>query len=200
MPGSFEFFFDYGSPYSYLAATQVEEVARRTGAELVWRPFLLGGVFKSTGNTPPAANLYKAKYLIKDLQNWCEHYGLPPFRLPDAFPLNSLKADRLGVVMVRKGLIAPFTHAVYRRAWQEGRDIGDPEVLRGTLRGLGEDPEPLLAEIEQSEVKDELRRNTEEAVARGAFGAPTFFVNKVDMYVGNDRLMFVEKALLAPRR
>ncbi|MFL5322467.1 MAG: 2-hydroxychromene-2-carboxylate isomerase [Myxococcaceae bacterium] len=195
MPGKFEFFFDFSSPYSYLASTQVEAVAKRAGATLIWRPFLLGGVFKTTGNIPPVHNAYKARYLLKDLQNWCEHYGLPPLKFPEEFPINSLKAIRLAIAVDRAGHLAPFVHAVYRRVFEEGRDISDVEILRGTLRGLALDPEPLLAQVELPEIKDALRRNTDEAVGRGSFGAPTFFVNDEDMYIGNDRLMFVEKAL-----
>lgn len=190
-----EFFFDYASPYSYLASTQVEAVAQRTGAELVWRPFLLGGVFKSTGNVPPAQNLYKAKYLLKDLQDWCALYGLPPLKIPDDFPANSLRADRLAVVLDPLGKLPVYTHAVFRKGFVEGCSISDPDVLRGVLRGLSLDADALMAQTEAQATKDVLKKNTEEAVERGAFGAPTFFVNKDDMYVGNDRLTFVEQAL-----
>lgn len=195
MAPRFEFFFDYASPYSYLASTQVEAIAKRTGAELHWRPFLLGGVFRSTGNVPPAQNMFKAKYLLKDLQDWCGHYGLPTLKIPEDFPANSLKADRLGVVVATVGKLPGFSHAVYRKAFVEGRSISDVEILKGLLRGLALDADALLAETDSQTVKDQLKRNTEEAVERGAFGAPTFFVNGEDMYVGNDRLSFVERAL-----
>lgn len=195
MASTFEFFFDYASPYSYLASTQVEAVAKRAGAKLIWRPFLLGAVFKTTENIPPATNMYKARYLLKDLQDWCEHYGLPALKLPDNFPANSLKADRLGLVVDQHGKLPEYTHAVYRKAFVEGRDVGDVEILRGILRGLALDADALIAQTDAQPIKDKLKQNTEEAVQRGAFGAPTFFVNGEDMYVGNDRLAFVEKAL-----
>lgn len=194
MAGTLEFFFDYASPYSYLASTQVEQIAARTGATLVWRPFLLGAVFKATENVGPAHNLVKAKYLLKDLNDWCSHYGLPSIRIPDAFPANSLKADRLGIVVQGLGKLPAYTHAVYRKAFVEGRDVGDVDILRGILRGLALD-EAIIAEADSLATKDKLKKNTDEAVERGAFGAPTFFVNGEDMYVGNDRLLFVEKAL-----
>ncbi|MDY7224851.1 2-hydroxychromene-2-carboxylate isomerase [Hyalangium rubrum] len=194
MAKTLEFFFDYASPYSYLASQQVEAVAQRTGAELRWRPFLLGAVFKATGNVPPVTNAHKAAYLGKDLQDWARHLGLPEFRLPESFPINSLKANRLGLVATEQGRIAPFTHAAYRVAFVEGRDLNDPKVLAEVANAAGLVAETAMARAESQEIKDALRRNTDEAVARGSFGAPTFFVGE-DMYFGNDRLMFVERAL-----
>ncbi len=196
MARTLEFFFDYASPYSYLAAQQVEAVAERTGAELRWRPFLLGAVFKSTGNVPPISSASKASYMLEDLSRWARHLGLPAFRLPESFPINSLKANRLGLVAAEHGRIAPFSHAAFRAAFAEGKDLSDPKVLEALARQVDLNPEQALAQIENQEIKDALRRNTEEAVERGAFGAPMFFVGK-DMYFGNDRLQFVEQALRA---
>ncbi len=189
-----EFFFDYGSPYSYLASTQVEALAQRTGAQLRWRPFLLGGVFKATGGEPPVSNMYKARYLYKDLQDWARVYGLPQVVLPDGFPVNSLSADRLGFVAEEVGLLPAWSHVVFRAAFVEGRDISRPEVLRELAASAGLDPQAAFARMLSPEVKDRLRLNTEEAVRRGAFGAPTFFVGE-QMFFGNDRLGFVEAAL-----
>jgi 2-hydroxychromene-2-carboxylate isomerase len=194
MPRTLEFFFDYGSPYSYLASTQVEGVCARTHATLTWRPVLLGAIFKATGNVPPASNMHKAQYLLKDLKDWAHHYGLPEFVLPDNFPNNSLKADRVGIVVQALGPIAAFTHAVYRAGFQRGQDLGVPGVLEGALREAGMDAAAALGRAESDEIKAQLRANTEEALSRGAFGVPTFFVGD-DMYVGNDRLAFVEAAL-----
>jgi 2-hydroxychromene-2-carboxylate isomerase len=189
-----EFFFDYGSPYSYLASTQVEDIARRTNSQLAWRVFLLGGVFKATENVSPINNLCKARYLFKDLQDWTKHYGLPLFAMPGDFPVNSLQADRLGLVAAEKGRISSFSHKLYRAAFAEGKSISDVSVLRGVLIDCEIDPEQALERASSAEIKAALRKNTDEAVERGAFGAPTFFVGD-DMYVGNDRLPFVEKAL-----
>lgn len=194
MAKTLEFFFDYASPYSYLACHQVEAVAQRTGAELRWRPFLLGAVFKATGNSPPIQVPQKGVYLGKDLLDWTRHLGLPELRFPDTFPINSLKANRLGLVAAEHGRIVAFSRAAYRAAFVEGRDLNDPKVLAELGREVGLEPEVALARMEHQEIKDALRRNTEEAVERGAFGAPTFFVGQ-DMYFGNDRLMFVERAL-----
>lgn len=194
MTKTLEFFFDYSSTYSYLASAQVEAVAQRTGAELRWRPFLLGAVYKATGNVPPISNANKAAWVIRDIQEWAGYLGLPPFRLPETFPIHSLKACRLGLVAAEHGRIAPFTHAAFRAAFVDGKDLADPQVLAELARGVELTPEQALAKAETQEIKDALRRNTDEAVERGAFGAPTFFVGG-ELYFGNDRLMFVERAL-----
>ncbi|HYH99291.1 2-hydroxychromene-2-carboxylate isomerase [Hyalangium sp.] len=194
MAKTLEFFFDYASPYSYLASEQLAAVVKRTGAELRWRPFLLGAVFKATGNVPPITNPSKGMYLAKDLEDWTHYLGLPSFRLPDTFPVDSLKANRLGLVAAEHGSIAPFSHAAFRASFVEGKDVSDPQVLAELARSVGMEPEKALARIDNQEIKDALRRNTDEAVAQGAFGAPTFFVGE-RMFFGNDRLMFVERAL-----
>lgn len=194
MAKTLEFFFDYASPYSYLACAQVEAVAQRTGAELRWRPFLLGAVFKATGNVPPISTANKAVWLLKDVQEWTRYLGLPPFRMPENFPINSLKANRLGLVAAEQGRIVPFSHAAFRAAFADGKDLADPQVLAELARGAELNPEQALAKAETQEIKDALRRNTEEALERGAFGAPTFFVGD-ELFFGNDRLMFVERAL-----
>jgi 2-hydroxychromene-2-carboxylate isomerase len=194
MAKTLEFFFDYASPYSYFACEQVEAVAQRTGAELRWRPFLLGAVFKATGNVPPVSTANKAAWLLRDVQDWASYLGLPPFRMPESFPINSLKANRLGLVAAEHGRIAPFSHAAFRAAFAEGRDLADPQVLAELARAAEVDPAQALAKAETQEIKDALRRNTDEALARGAFGAPTFLVGD-ELFFGNDRLMFVERAL-----
>ncbi len=194
MAKTLEFFFDYASTYSYLACNQVEAVAQRTGAELRWRPFLLGAVFKATGNHTPLQIPQKGVYIAKDIQDWLRYLKLPALVLPESFPANSLKANRMALVAAEHGKVAAFSHAAYRAAFAEGRDLNDPKVLAELARQVGLDPDKALAHLENQEIKDALRRNTEEAVARGAFGAPTFFVGD-NMFFGNDRLMFVEQAL-----
>jgi 2-hydroxychromene-2-carboxylate isomerase len=194
MAKTLEFFFDYASTYSYLASEQVEALVQRTGAELRWRPFLLGAVYKATGNVPPISVASKVMYLSKDLTDWTQYLGLPPFRMPDTFPFNALKANRLGLVAAEQGRIAAFSHAAFRASFVHGKDVNDPAVLTELIREAGMDPDTALARTENQEIKDALRRNTDEAVARGAFGAPTFYVGE-QMFFGNDRLMFVERAL-----
>ena len=189
-----EFFFDYSSPYSYLASTRVEAVVRRAGADLRWRPLLLGALFKESGNPSPASNIVKARYMLKDLLDWTRHYDLPDFMLPEGFPSSSLKAARLGLVADERGRLPAFTHALYREVFVEGKDVSDVGVLTGVLLKIGLGAEESFERSGSPEIKDLLRRNTDEALARGAFGTPSFFIGD-DMYFGNDRLPFVEAAL-----
>ena len=188
-----EFFYDFVSPYSYLAATQIEALCKRAAAQLAWRPFLLGAVMKATGNSPPASVAGKARWILGDLSRWARSYGVP-YAFPALFPANSLRALRLAFVADAEGRIAAYSHAVFRAYWVEGRDIGTDEVLRSVLTEVGLDATQALHEIEQPAIKEALRRSTDEAVLRGAFGAPAIFVGD-DLFWGNDRLPFVEAAL-----
>jgi 2-hydroxychromene-2-carboxylate isomerase len=190
-----EFFYDFISPYSYLASERVEEVARRSGAPLRFRPFLLGGVFKATGNRAPIETAAKARHMWVDLERWSRRLEVP-LRRPQTFPVSSLLALRTAHEAERQGALVAFTHAVFRAFWGEGRDIAAPEVLADLGRSLGLDGPALVAAA--PEHKAALAASTDEAVARGSFGAPTFFVGD-DLFVGNDRLDFVEEALARAR-
>ncbi len=191
----FDFFFDYGSPYSYLADSRLPALAERTGAELRYRPMLLGGVFKATGNSSPVANPCEPKrvYGALELERWIAHLGVP-FRFNPHFPINTLLLMRTAVAAQRAGVFQPFHRAVYPSFWAEGENLGEPEVVIRVVEKAGLDARALLEAAGDAEVKAELRANTEEAIARGAFGAPTFFVED-QMFFGNDRLDFVERAL-----
>lgn len=195
MARELEFFFDYGSPFSYLADTQLTGVAERTGARVIYRPMLLGGVFKETGNSSPIAIEAKRKYLMIDLERWARHYGLPALHNPH-FPINTIRLMRGAVAAERLGVFAPYHRAVYDAFWREGLNLGDAAVAREVLEWAGLDAARIAAASEEHAVKEVLRASTEAAVARGAFGAPTFFVGD-QMFWGNDRLMFVEQALNA---
>jgi len=195
MARELEFFFDYGSPFSYLADTQLKGLTERTGARVRYRPMLLGGVFKETGNSSPITIKAKGKYMAADLERWATHYGVPvPHN--SHFPINTIRLMRGAVAAERAGVFAVYHRAVYDAFWREGLNLGDVAVVRGVLQGAGLDSERLAAASEEHAVKDALRVATEEAVARGAFGAPTFFVGD-QMFWGNDRLLFVEQALNA---
>ena len=186
-----EFFFDLSSPYSYLAATQVQPLADKTGAELIWRPMVLGAVFKATGNEMPARIPGKARWMGNDLQRWAEHYGVP-FRFSSHFPANTIKAMRL--VLVDDAKAGAVAMAGFRAMWADDRDLTDDGVLRSVAEMGGLDPAAAMQAIETPAIKDKLRANTDEAVARGAFGAPTMLVGD-ELFWGNDRLHFVEAAL-----
>jgi 2-hydroxychromene-2-carboxylate isomerase len=190
-----EFFYDFGSPYSYLASTRVEDVARRTGASLRYRPFLLGGVFKATGNRAPLETVAKGRHMWVDLERWSRRLEVP-LRRPQTFPIASLLALRTAFEAERRGALGPFTHAVFRAFWGEGRDIAAREVLADIGHSLGLDGPALVAAA--PEHKAALAASTDEAVARGAYGAPAFLVGS-DLFMGNDRLDFVEEALARAR-
>ena len=190
-----EVFWDAASPYTFLAVTQIPSLAERTGAEVVYRPFLLGGVFKATGNQMPGAVAAKGAYMMNDLERWAQHYGVAmkkPGEVP--FPINTVAPMRVAVAAGRHGKAAEIATAMTKIYWADGRNISEPEVLADVAASIGLDAAAIATEIQDQTVKDELRANTEEAVARGAFGAPTMFVND-QMFWGNDRLDHVEAAL-----
>jgi len=193
-PSTLEFFFDYGSPFSYLADTQVTGIAERTGAALVYRPMLLGAVLKATGNVSPAAVLAKGRYMLRDLERWAKRYGVPFRSNPFPFVSNTLRIMRGAVASQRLGVFESYHRAVFAAAWGDPLDLGDEQAFRNLLEGAELDSERLLATIGDQKTKDELRRHTDTAVERGVFGAPTFFVAD-EMFWGNDRLDFVESAL-----
>jgi 2-hydroxychromene-2-carboxylate isomerase len=190
-----EFFYDFMSPYSYLASTRVEAEARRAGGEVRFRPFLLGGVFKATGNHPPQETPAKLRHMWVDLQRWARRLSVP-LALPPGFPVASLLALRAALEAERLGKLVPYTHAVFRAYWAEGKDVANPEVLAAVASSAGVDGAAAVAAARG--YKEALARQTQEAVERGAFGAPTFFVpapGGEEMFVGNDRLDFACEAL-----
>jgi len=190
-----EFFFDYGSPYSYLADVQLAAFVERTGAELVYRPMLLGGVFKATGNSSPAFEPCEPKrsYGGREMARWIAHLGVP-FVFNPHFPINTILLMRAAVAAQHAGVFESFHRAIYPAFWADGENLGDAEVIARVLGAAGVDAKPLLEATAAPEVKGELRATTEEAVGRGVFGAPSFFVGD-ELFFGQDRLMFVEAAL-----
>jgi 2-hydroxychromene-2-carboxylate isomerase len=195
MPRSVEFFFDFGSPTSYLAYTQLPGLVERTGAEVIYRPMLLGGVFKATGNQSPVTVHAKGKWMFADMDRYAKRYGVP-FVLNPHFPVNTLNLMRGAIAADAQGVFKRYADAVYHAMWVEAKNMGDPAVVAEVLRAAGLDAERLLAATADADVKARLIANTEEAVARGAFGAPTFFIGD-EMYFGQDRLGFVEDRLRA---
>jgi len=187
-----EFFFDVGSPYSYLASTQIDALGDRVGRPVRWRPFLLGGVFKATGNDMPARGAAKAQWMLSDLALWAEHYGVP-FRMSSRFPLNTLRTQRALAAAGREddARVAPLARAFFHAMWAEDRDVSSDEEIARIASECGLDGEAVVAACAEQEVKDVLRGWTEEAVSRGAFGAPTMFVDDT-MYWGNDRLSLMQ--------
>ena len=188
-----EYFFDYVSPFAYLADTQLPGLAQRTGAEIVHRPFFLGGVMQATKNSPPITVPSKGRYMFVEIQRWAKRYGVPANPNPH-FPVNTLTAMRVAVAALGDPRFGDLHRALFRAVWVDGKNLADEAVLEATVAAAGLDAAALLARAKEQAAKDALRRNTEEAVERGAFGAPTFFVGD-EMFWGNDRLDFVEEAL-----
>jgi 2-hydroxychromene-2-carboxylate isomerase len=191
---SVSFFHDPASPYTYLAATQIEAIAERCGARVEYKPMLIGKVFEATGNRMPAAVKAKAKYMMGDLNLWAKHYGVP-ISFPRIFPINTILAQRVACAVPSEHAAA-WTLAIMTAYWAKGADISQPEVVQGIADSLGLNGKALLERALTQEIKDQLRSNTDEAIARGAFGAPTFFVGDT-MFWGNDRLVLIEECLMS---
>jgi len=193
MARTLEFYYDYGSPYSYLADTQVETIAKRAGASLVRKPMLLGGVFKATGNASPMTVELKSKWSAFDMPMWARHYGVPFNRNP-FFPVNTLALMRGAVAAEIDGLFEQYHPAMYKAMWVDGRNLNDINEVAAVLTEAGLDARKFSQRIQDQDVKDRLKATTDSAVERGVFGAPTMFVEDM-MFFGNDRLPFVEMAL-----
>ena len=184
-----EFFFDVGSPYSYLAFHALPAIAERNGVAIQYRPFLLGAVFKATGNSPPAMVPARGQWMFADLLRWSAKYELP-FALPDTFPINTLLPMR-ALSAVGQAEVRDAARVLFHAYWGEGKDISNPSLLNELLG------RQVVAEASTDAVKLRLREVTDDAIKRGAFGAPTFFVRD-QLVFGNDRLNFVEELLQHP--
>src|SRR5262245_42569561 len=164
-----EFFFDFGSPTSYLAYTQLPKICAETGSALVYRPILLGGIFQATGNASPIEVPAKGRYMLTDMQRFADRYGVP-LKMNPSFPINTLLLMRGAVAMQLRQpeRFEAYVETVFRAMWVEARRLGDPAVLAETLAASGFDPQELLALTGEQDIKDALKAGTEEAVKRGA--------------------------------
>ena len=195
MAATVEFWFDVGSPAAYLAWHRLPRIAQRTGATIAYRPMLLGGVFQATGNQSPVNIPAKGEWLHRDLERFAQREGIPYRRNPK-FPINTLMLMRaaVGLQMQDEEQMRRFVDAVYRAIFAQAQDMGDAQVAARVFESAGFEPEALAALASRPEVKERLKAVTAEAVSRGVFGAPTFFVNG-QMHWGQDRLDWVEQAL-----
>lgn len=199
MGGRVEFLYDLVSPFSYLAYGRLGEVCGRQNAELVLHPVLLGALHDAAGIQAPVSIPSKGRYMNHDIKRWAEHYGLP-MKFPEPFPFRTLKTMRAALFCGRRGELEPFTREAFKLYWEEngaprGREEPDEDgPISEVARRIGADPEEVLAGAAEPEVKEELKDATSDALDRGAFGAPTFFVGD-EMFWGNDRLEFVEQEL-----
>lgn len=183
-----EFWFEFASTYTYPAAMQVEDACAKAGVELVWKSFLLGPVFGAQGMTDSPFNIYPVKgaYMWRDVERICADAGLG-WQKPSSFPRGSLLAARIAARFADADWAGTFIRAVYAANFAEDRDIADDAEITQILSEIGQDAEAVLAETLTADGKTILRANTEEALARGIFGAPTMFVGD-ELFWGNDRL------------
>lgn len=188
-----EFFYDIGSPYSYLCATQIDGVGAKHGREVRWRPMLLGAVFKATGNDMPARVPAKAKWMLSDLTLWAKSYRVP-FTFPPIFPANTVRAMRACTFAAERGKVREMSLALFEGYWARGLDPSSEEGLQKASAAAGLDAAEVLAAIETQPMKDALRKNTDEAIARGVFGAPAMLVGS-HLFWGNDRLPLLDRML-----
>ena len=195
MSKTVEYYFDFGSPAAYLASTQLPALASDTGATVLWRPMLLGGVFVATGNASPASVPAKGKYIFRDFARFAGRYGVPLNTNP-FFPINTLTLMRIavGLQMRQDPRFMAYCNTMFGAIWVEAHNMNDPATVASVLQAAGFDAAALLALASEPAIKDKLKAQTEEAVARGVFGAPTFFVAD-QMFWGQDRLDFVREAL-----
>jgi 2-hydroxychromene-2-carboxylate isomerase len=193
-----EFFYDYSSPWTYFASTRIEEFCAKNKAELVWKPFLVGGVFNKVNPSvyqrrehpiPP-----KDAYYRKDMGDWARHLGLTIVR-PTVFPVNSVKALRGAFVAIEDGTISAYSKAVFEAYWRDDRDISQEDVLRGIVQTIGMDTDAFFTGIADDRIKRKLFETTDALIGRGGFGTPTFFIDGDDMYFGNDRFELMQSAL-----
>jgi 2-hydroxychromene-2-carboxylate isomerase len=194
-----EFFFDCSSPWTYLAFHNIQPIAQKYNVPIIWRPVLVGGIFNAVNpsvynsrNTPVPA---KQRYSAKDLQDWARSAGLKIKMPPTVFPVNAVKSMRGCIVADREGKLLPFATACFEAYWGDDADISKDDVLTKICQSVRMDPEKFFAGISEQAVKDQLKANTDEVIARGGYGSPTMFVDKTDMYFGNDRLPLLREAV-----
>lgn len=195
MTKAVEFFFDVGSPASYLAWTQLPTLCEQAGARLVYRPMLLGGIFQATGNSSPASVPAKGRYVTTDLARHARRYGVALAHNPH-FPILTLSLMRaaVGVQLRQPERLDDYLSAVFQAIWVDSLNLNDVGLVAQTLASRGFAPELVEQWASDPEVKAALKANTDEALQRGVFGAPTMFVG-TEMYFGQDRLDFVREAL-----
>ncbi|MDH1264087.1 2-hydroxychromene-2-carboxylate isomerase [Pseudomonas sp. GD03944] len=193
MSKTVEFFFDFGSPTSYLAWTQLPRIAADAGAEIAWRPMLLGGVFKATGNQSPISVPAKGRYMLQDLARFATRYGVPMAFNPH-FPINTLTLMRGATGYLDTPHFVTYVQAIFEALWVQQKNLGNLEVVAEVLEKAGLDATAFERLVSDEAVKERLKQTTEEAIRRGVFGAPTFFVGN-ELHFGQDRLDFVAEAL-----
>jgi 2-hydroxychromene-2-carboxylate isomerase len=201
-PLKVEFHFDFGSPNAYLAEIALPAIEQRTGVKFEYVPVLLGGVYKATGNLSPAESLRgiknKPEYNAIETQRFLRRHNIAKFKINPFFPVNTLALMRGAVAAQFEGVFEPYFRAAYNHMWVEPKKMDDPAVFREAFLASGLDIDRIVARSQQDDVKKKLIENTNNAVARGTFGSPTFFVGD-EIYFGKDSLRDVEEEIIAQR-
>jgi 2-hydroxychromene-2-carboxylate isomerase len=198
-----EFFFDCSSPWTYLAFERIQPIAAQTGAQIAWKPILVGGVFNTVNDSVYAQraspNPVKARYYAKDLKEWAKHVGVR-IGSPPVFPVRSVTAMRGAFFALDQGdrALVAFSRALFEAYWGDLKDISQPDEIAACARSAGLDPDAVLAYASSEDAKARLKSNTDELIARGGFGSPTIFIDRAAMYFGNDRMELVAAALARP--
>ncbi|WP_454743283.1 DsbA family protein [Cupriavidus necator] len=190
-----DFYFDYGSPTSYLAYVQMPGVAARTGAKIHYRPILLGGVLQAATNASPMDVPLKRKWMISDMEFFAARYGVP-FAMNPHFPINTLNLMRGAIYAQREGFLIEYSDAIYKAMWAEERNLGDLGEIKKVLVAAKLPVDAILAATQNPDIKDALKRETEAAVKRGLFGAPVLLVGD-RMFFGQDRVQYAEEEIQA---
>jgi 2-hydroxychromene-2-carboxylate isomerase len=198
-PLKVEFHFDFGSPNAYLAELVLPEIERHTGVRFEYVPVLLGGVYKATGNMSPFDSLRgiknKSEYNALETQRFLRHHNITKFKSNPFFPVNTLMLMRCAIAAQFENMFEPYFRAAYHHMWEEPKKMDDPKIFREAFVSSGIDIDRLIARAQQDDVKKRLIENTSDAVARGEFGSPTFFVGN-EMFFGKDRLREVEESIV----
>ena len=198
-PLKVEFLFDFGSPNAYLAELVIPAIERRTGVKFDYVPVLLGGIFKATGNMSPAESLRgiknKREFMAIETERFIRRHNITTFRQNPFFPVNTLMLMRGAVAARLEGVFEPYFRAAYHHMWEDPKKMDDVEVFRAAFKASGLDIDRLMARAQQDEVKKRLIELTNDAVNRGAFGSPTFFVGN-EMFFGKDQLRDVEESIM----
>jgi 2-hydroxychromene-2-carboxylate isomerase len=195
-----DFYFDCSSPWTYLAFHAIQPLAAQVGAEIAWKPILVGGVFNAVNQTVydsrAKPNPLKQAYMLQDLGAWARLYGLRIAFPPKVFPVNSVKCMRGAFVALDEGILVPYATAAFEAYWGDDRDISREDVLADIAAKAGIERQHFFAGIETDSCKMRLRANTDELIARKGFGSPTIFVGE-QMFFGNDRMPLIRAALEA---
>ena len=195
---SVEFFYDCSSPWTYLAFTRIGDICDKAGAELIYKPVLVGGIFNAVNmelyETRANPHPVKGRYYVKDLRDWADYCGVK-IGQPPVFPVRAVRPMRGAIFAAEQGKIVDYSYALFESYWGDLKDISQDDILTEVCDRVGLDADAFFAAIETDKVKDQLKANTQDVIDRGGFGSPTIYLDRDDMYFGNDRLPLLARKL-----